>query len=66
MTLLSEVEIKYDTESDISLAYNTIKDLLKKYKGSIIDEDESTRNIEVLIMYQEEISLSFLLCKIPI
>lgn len=52
VTLLSEVDDKYDSESDIFLAYNAIKELLKKYKGSIIDEDESTGDIEVLIFNQ--------------
>lgn len=50
--LLSEVENKYDNESDISLAYSAIKDTLKKYKGSIIDEEESTGDIEALIFNQ--------------
>jgi type I restriction enzyme M protein len=47
--LLSEVEEKFDSESDISMAYKAIKDTLKKYKGSIIDEEESTSDIEALI-----------------
>jgi hypothetical protein len=51
-TLLSEIEDKYDNESDISLAYTAIKDMLKKYKGSIIDEEESTGDIEALIFNQ--------------
>ena len=50
--LLSEVENKYESESDISLAYKAIKDLFKKYKGSIIDEDESSGDIEALIFNQ--------------
>ncbi len=50
--LLSEVENKHDNESDISLAYAAIKDMLKKYKGSVIDEEESTGDIEVLIFNQ--------------
>jgi hypothetical protein len=47
--LLSEVENKYDNESDVSLAYTAIIDTLKKYKGSVIDEEESTGDIEALI-----------------
>lgn len=50
--LLVEVEEKFDNESDISLAYNAIKDILKKYKGSVIDEEESTGDIEALIFNQ--------------
>lgn len=52
VTVLSEVEDKFDSESDISFAYKAIKDMLKKYKGSIIDEDESTSDIEALIFNQ--------------
>jgi type I restriction enzyme M protein len=50
--LLSEIENKYDNESDIFLAYSAIKDTLKKYKGSIIDEEDSTGDIEALIFNQ--------------
>jgi type I restriction enzyme M protein len=50
--LLSEVEDKYDNESEISLAYKAIKEMLKKYKGTIIDEEESTGDIEALIFSQ--------------
>jgi type I restriction enzyme M protein len=50
--LLSEIENKYDNESDISVAYSAIKDTLKKYKGSTIDEEESTGDIEALIFNQ--------------
>jgi len=50
--LLVEVEEKFDNESDITLAYNAIKDILKKYKGSVIDEEESTGDIEALIFNQ--------------
>ena len=46
--LLSEIEEKYDNESDIFLAYKSIVALLKKYKGSIIEEDESTGDIEAI------------------
>lgn len=51
-SLLVEVEEKFDNESDILLAYNAIKDILKKYKGSVIDEEESTGDIEALIFNQ--------------
>lgn len=51
-SLLSEIEQKYDNESDLSSAYTSIKDILKKYKGSIIDEEESTGDIEALIFNQ--------------
>jgi|LSQX01.1.fsa_nt_gb type I restriction enzyme M protein len=47
--LLSGVEEKYDNEADISLAYKAIKDLLKKHKGSAIEDEESTGYIEAII-----------------
>jgi type I restriction enzyme M protein len=50
--LLEGVEQKFETESDISIAYKVIKSALKKYKGSIIDEEEATNEIEVLIFNQ--------------
>jgi uncharacterized membrane protein YheB (UPF0754 family) len=50
--LLSEVEEKYDNESDISLAYKAIKNVLKKYKGSIIEDDSNSNEIEALIFNQ--------------
>jgi type I restriction enzyme M protein len=50
--LLESVEQKYDTEADISIAYKVIKDALKKYKGSIIEDEESTNDVEVLIFNQ--------------
>jgi type I restriction enzyme M protein len=50
--LLESVEQKYDTEADISIAFKVIKDALKKYKGSTIEEEESTYEIEVLIFNQ--------------
>lgn len=50
--LLSAVEEKHGSEADISLAYKAIKDLLSKYKGSVIDDEESTGDIEALILNQ--------------
>ena len=50
--LLSEIEEKYDNESDIFLAYKSVLALLKKYKGSIIEEDESTGDVEAVFFNQ--------------
>ena len=50
--LLTQVEEKYDNESDISLAYKAIKNALKKYKGSIIEDDPNSNEIEALILNQ--------------
>jgi len=51
-SLLSGVEEKYENESDISIAYQAIKDTLKKYKGSVIEDEESSSEIEVLLFNQ--------------
>jgi len=50
--LLSEVEEKYDNESDISFAYKAVKNVMKKYKGSIIEDDPNSNEIEALIFNQ--------------
>jgi len=50
--VLSQVEEKYDNESDISFAYKAIKNALKKYKGSIIEDDPNSNEIEALIFNQ--------------
>lgn len=50
--LLSAVEEKHDSEADISLSYKAIKDTLSIYKGSVIDDEESTCDIEALIFNQ--------------
>jgi type I restriction enzyme M protein len=47
--ILNQIEQKYDNESEINLVYKSIQSLLKKYKGSVIDEEESTGDIEVLL-----------------
>jgi hypothetical protein len=48
--LLEGVEQKYENESDISIAFKVIKSVLKKYKGSIIEEEEATNEIEALVI----------------
>jgi type I restriction enzyme M protein len=47
--ILNGIEQKFDNEADIHLIYKVINLLLKKYKGTIIEQEESTGDIEVLI-----------------
>ena len=47
--ILNQIEQKYNNESEINLVYKSIQSLLKKYKGSVIEAEESIGDIEVIL-----------------